>query len=125
MPDSDPRIYFAAERTLLAWVRTGITIIALGFVVSRFSLFLRLLAAQSHQESGGSPLRIGAVLGILFVLIGAACIAASAIQHQRYVATLSTADLPRAYSRRFAVAMALTLSLLGIALAVYMVVSQR
>ena len=30
----DPRVYFAAERTLLAWVRTGLTVMALGFVVS-------------------------------------------------------------------------------------------
>ena len=32
--DSDPRVFFAAERTLLAWIRTGLTIIALGFVVA-------------------------------------------------------------------------------------------
>ena len=43
---SDPRVFFAAERTLLAWVRTGLTIMAFGFVVARFGLFLRLLAAQ-------------------------------------------------------------------------------
>lgn len=40
----DVRVYFAAERTQLAWVRTGIAIIALGFVVSRFGLFLQLLS---------------------------------------------------------------------------------
>ncbi|MFY8202182.1 MAG: YidH family protein, partial [Pirellula staleyi] len=38
----DPRIYFAAERTLLAWLRTGIAIIGLGFLVARFGLFLAL-----------------------------------------------------------------------------------
>lgn len=32
--DSDPRVFFAAERTLLAWLRTGLTIIALGFVIA-------------------------------------------------------------------------------------------
>ena len=45
----DPRVFFAAERTLLAWVRTGLTIMAFGFVVARFGLFLRLLAAQQGQ----------------------------------------------------------------------------
>jgi putative membrane protein len=30
---SDPRVFFAAERALLAGLRTGITIIAIGFVV--------------------------------------------------------------------------------------------
>ncbi|MDQ3427232.1 MAG: DUF202 domain-containing protein, partial [Gemmatimonadota bacterium] len=48
MPEltSDPRVYFAAERTMLAWLRTGIAIMAFGFVVARFGVFLRLLQAQ-------------------------------------------------------------------------------
>ena len=41
---NDPRVFFAAERTLLAWVRTGITVMALGFVVERFGLFVSLIA---------------------------------------------------------------------------------
>ena len=45
-PASDPRVYFAAERTLLAWLRTGITIMAFGFVIARFGLFLQLVQAQ-------------------------------------------------------------------------------
>jgi uncharacterized membrane protein YidH (DUF202 family) len=34
----DPRVYFAAERTLLAWVRTGLALMGFGFVVARFPL---------------------------------------------------------------------------------------
>ncbi|HEU4707865.1 MAG TPA: DUF202 domain-containing protein, partial [Methylophilaceae bacterium] len=44
---SDPRVFFATERTLLAWIRTGLTVVALGFVVARFGLFLTLLTATS------------------------------------------------------------------------------
>ncbi|HAB15828.1 MAG TPA: hypothetical protein DCE44_05190, partial [Verrucomicrobiales bacterium] len=43
---ADPRVFFAAERTLLAWIRTGLTIMGFGFVVARFGLFLRLFVAQ-------------------------------------------------------------------------------
>ena len=40
--------YLANERTFLAWIRTSIAIISLGFVVAKFSLWLRKLAAQLH-----------------------------------------------------------------------------
>ena len=56
----DPRVYFAAERTLLAWVRTGLALMGFGFVVARFGLFLRELAAvrdgSPHARFGAFPL---------------------------------------------------------------------
>jgi putative membrane protein len=67
------RDHLANERTLLAWIRTGVTLIGLGFVVARFSYLLRTLAAEAHspppaQSSGGTE------LGIVMVVGGAATI---------------------------------------------------
>lgn len=123
--DSDPRVFFASERTLLAWVRTGLTIIAIGFVIARFGLFVRLLSLQPHLSpiSGSSPL--SAVLGILFVLVGAVTILIAAIQHQRFVATLSPPDLPPAYSRKIAVVLSLLVAALGFVLSGYLWVTSR
>ena len=45
--DSDPRVFFAAERTLLAWLRTASRSLRLGSS-SRFGLFVRLLAMQTQ-----------------------------------------------------------------------------
>jgi putative membrane protein len=47
---TDPRIYMAAERTFLAWIRTGIAFMAFGFVVARFGLFLREIALSNNMK---------------------------------------------------------------------------
>ena len=59
---NDPRVYFAAERTLLAWVRTGITVIGLGFVVARFGLFLQILRHDPSPNSHPGSTLIGVLL---------------------------------------------------------------
>lgn len=62
----DLRILQANERTMLAWVRTGLTLMAFGFVIARLSLWLRLMV---HSEDRGASL----ALGIGVIAIGAAC----------------------------------------------------
>jgi putative membrane protein len=122
--DSDPRVFFAAERTLLAWLRTGLTIIALGFVVSRFGLFVRLLEMQSPGSVPTAQTSTSAALGVAFVIVGTLAVVVAAIQHQRFIATLPQVDLPRAYSRTVALALSLVVAALGVALAGYLLVTQ-
>lgn len=119
----DPRVFFAAERTLLAWVRTGLTIMAFGFVVARFGLFLRLLSSQ--QPEIGAPADghgISSVIGIVLVLLGAACMVLGAVQHWSYVSTLPPVDLPRSHDARYPIALAIFLTAVGLVLAVYLAV---
>jgi putative membrane protein len=68
--ERDPRVYFAAERTLLAWTRTGIALMGLGFAIARFALYLRQMQAVSgvtQTSRIGSPL-FGALLMVIGVL---------------------------------------------------------
>lgn len=118
--DQDPRVFFAAERTLLAWLRTGLTIIALGFVISRFGLFVKLLALESPTLAHNVSSPLSSALGIAFVIIGSLAIATAAIQHQRFSATLSDEQLPSVYSSKIAYILSMTIAMLGIALAAYL-----
>ena len=125
MLQSDPRVFFAAERTLLAWLRTGLTIIGIGFVVSRFGLFLHLLSLQSQPRPTFTSSFTSTGLGITFVAVGSLAILIAAVQQHRFVATLSSTDLPPAYSRNVAVLLSLVVAALGVALAAYLFVSPR
>jgi putative membrane protein len=121
MTTPDPRVYFAAERTLLAWLRTGLTIVALGFVVARFGLFLRLLSQQGQAAATHGEAGMSAALGVLFVLVGAVAILVATARHRRYVATLPQADLPASYGPGFAVVLSGAVGVLGLLLAAYLV----
>lgn len=119
----DPRVFFAAERTLLAWLRTGLTIIAIGFMISRFGLFLQLISLQATTNTAPihvleSPIAAG--LGIAFVLIGSLAITSASFQHMRFVKSLYEDQLPAGYSSQSAALLALLIALLGIGLAVYL-----
>lgn len=52
----DPRTYFAEERTFLAWIRTGLGLMGVGFAVARFGLFLRemLHSGQVQMAARGT-----------------------------------------------------------------------
>jgi len=115
----DPRVYFAAERTLLAWLRTGIGVMAFGFVVARFGLFLRLLHAQGEAAAGHS---MSPVLGTLLVLLGAAAIAAGALHYRQFVRRLAPTDIPASWGPGTALALAWSVVLVGIVLAAVLLI---
>ena len=46
--------YLAAERTLLAWIRTGLALMGFGFVVARFGLFLQQLQIMQRTPKASS-----------------------------------------------------------------------
>ena len=117
----DPRQRFAAERTLLAWMRTGLALMGFGFVVARFGLFLREIAAAgqvtAHQHATGWSLWIGTAL----IGLGVAVYLLASFEFCRFV---SYSKQGRAYVPRtvmLAVVVAAVLALLGIAMALYLV----
>ena len=123
---SDPRVFFAAERTLLAWMRSGLTVIALGFVVARFGLFLDLAAASSSAAvspgDNGSH-GISSLLGIALVLFGAGTILGALTNHRTFVRSLPPADRPDLPLPWLTPFVCLFAAVLGLLLAGYLAVS--
>ena len=92
--ERDPRIYFAGERTMLAWIRTGLAMMGFGFVVARFGLFLRELAVARGEvmsPSGGGSLWVGTAL----VLLGVVVNVYAAISHARFAARFHRGESER------------------------------
>jgi putative membrane protein len=112
----DPRVYFAAERTLLAWIRTGLAVIGLGFVVSRFGLFLRLMRNVPHA----APHSGSTWIGVGLVLLGSASIGFAAWQHLQFSRGLKAAGLPRPNTMRWSASFAAIIALIGLVLAIYL-----
>jgi inner membrane protein YidH len=73
---NEMRDHLANSRTFLAWVRTGITIMAFGFVVAKFGLLLREMPG-SHIHPG--ELHLATILGSVLVVLGASFLALAAL----------------------------------------------
>jgi putative membrane protein len=115
---SDRRLadHLANERTLLAWNRTGIAIIALGFVVARFGLLLRELAGTNAAVY--VPTASG-FIGITLTIFGAVITALSLVRYLRIERGIERGQ-PEAETG-LGIALAAGLTLTGLALAGYLV----
>jgi putative membrane protein len=110
----DPRVLFAAERTLLAWSRTAAGLMALGFFVERASLI---------DAAAGPQRKFAAWIGIAFLLLGVALSVLSVMQYRRSVASLRAIEIPSRYWVNLGVVTSLAVALLGLLLVLYILQS--
>jgi putative membrane protein len=120
LAEKDPRVYFAAERTLLAWIRTGLGLMGIGFAVSRFGLFLRQMSAsESRVPAHTTGLSVWA--GVAMVALGVIVNIGAALRHIRLVRELSAGTWMPGRVSRDAVILSLVLAAVGMGIAVYLV----
>jgi putative membrane protein len=81
--DSRFRDHAANERTLLAWIRTGIAMMAFGFAIARFALFLREVAQASPVHLNQVHGLGSSWLGVALVLLGLVTNAAAMARYAR------------------------------------------
>jgi putative membrane protein len=113
--------YLAAERTFLAWLRTGLALMGFGFVVARFGLFLQEIQFVQHApavHSSGLSLWLGTTLIVAGIFVNAL----SAWHHVQMVRELDRNETHPSHSPAFAAAVAVFLVLVGVAMAIYLLV---
>ena len=117
----DPRVRFAIERTLLAWVRTGLALMGFGFVVARFGLFLREIEAARQAAPLESPTGLSLWIGTALILLGVIVNLLVSVEHLRLMRQIPSEPPYGVRSWLLGIGVALVLAILGIAMAIYLV----
>jgi putative membrane protein len=117
--EKDPRVYFAAERTFLAWIRTGLGLMGIGFAVSRFGLFLRQVSApEPHLPAHSTGLSLWS--GVSLVALGVLVNLSAVLRHFQLIHELSSGTWRPGRVSRDAVTLGLLLAAIGIGMAIYL-----
>jgi len=114
------RDHAANERTFLAWVRTAIAVMAFGFVIERFDLFLAVMAPQTQRQLGAQSQMFANLAGLAFIAIGVAMIAIAGFRFARTSKAIESEDDLPSPGERFDLTLAALIGLLGVALFLYL-----
>jgi putative membrane protein len=111
----------ANERTFLAWVRTSIAIMAFGFLVEKFDLFLEFASKSlaARMPSVGGQL-VGNIAGLLLIALGGAIMVLAIIRFRHTALDIDSAEARPGSGDRMDVILAVLLVILGAALFVYL-----
>ena len=118
----------ANERTFLAWVRTGLAVVAFGFVVERLNLFMMALADNAPTEAGrklwshrvATP--FGRYDGLALIAVGITLIVIAAVRFVRTTRSIDDPERRMASNARTEMILSAVLALLAAAFSVYLVI---
>ena len=116
----DPRIYLAAERTFLAWIRTSVSLMGFGFLIARFALFLREYGLTAGLRASAQP-AVSSWLGFGMVCVGVIVCVMAAIRHRAYIHALENGVGNPPRDVKTSLLVAAVLALVGLAIAIHII----
>jgi putative membrane protein len=114
----DPRVYLAAERTFLAWIRTSLALMGFGFLIARFAILIRIAGLGGMTERSGRP-AVSPWLGFAMVCFGVVVSVVSVVRHRGYIRALESGQSNPALNPRAPLIMAGILALVGLTMAIH------
>ena len=116
----EPEVYFSAERTYLSWVRTGVSLMAFGFVLARFSLLLHQLRSMGSNPLPPDASDLSRYFGIALVMVGVLMLVAATVSHIRTVRRLNTGEPFAGHPTWVGILVALLLAAVGTLMSIYL-----
>ena len=111
----------ANERTFLAWVRTAIAVMAFGFIIEKFDLFLAFAASEATSRSLAlHGQKFANDVGLATIFLGVAMIVVAAVRFFRVAKDIESKMVVPSTGSRVDLALAVLLALLGISLFLYL-----
>ncbi len=116
--ERDPRVQMAAERTMLAWIRTGLALMAFGFVVARFALIMQTLGLTTHPFLTLSA----TIIGVVMVLLGIIASAGAPWHYRKYFNRIRTQREQPFAAWSLVMFVAYATAVIGASLAIYLLI---
>jgi putative membrane protein len=113
--------YLANERTFLAWIRTSIAVISLGFVVSKFSVWLRELSLRFSPQAPTTQNGASLPIGVTLMALGAVLAGLAAWRYHKVNLAIEKGEV-RA-DRGLVILVTIMVVVLAIAMAVYILMT--
>ena len=113
--------YLANERTFLAWVRTSISVLSLGFVIAKFSVWMRELAVRINPGKPLSSTGMSMPIGVAMMAFGGLLVVMAAWHYHRVNQAIKRGDVRT--DRLLVVCITIAVALLALLMIAYMLMT--